>query len=717
MTLRTFGTNLVGVPLIIVGLLLTSNVSLAQATDTLEEVIVTATRRETNLQQTPISITAVTAATLSAFNISSPEAMLSSIVGMEGTISAGNLALAIRGVNSENTDLTSDPTVAFHVDGVFLGRQSGGVAVFQDLARVETLRGPQGTLYGRNATGGSINVITAKPTQNFEGSVEVTAGNYNQLGFRGVLNAPVIEDKVAVRLAVMKDDRDGYMQNGPSISRPYGDSHVSAYRFHTLLTPNDKMSLLFTADYQDRDGVGDGTNTLSGVNANLSTSLPAPLVLFQNRQGSRKDEFATLKGELNYSFDNFNLVYIGARYKSDVNLALDLDRTDVFADLLDIKQGSHQWSHEMRLLSNDDGRLQWLAGLFYFDEDASRYVKTEIPRFANLKSITDTPTYNVKSQSIFSQVTYNVSDKLRITGGLRYTQDDKTQGDTVYTRINNFGTTVLRVTNGDSWTSTDWTIGFDWFPIEDTMIYAKVGTGFKAGGYNVANPAFAVAESTFLPEEILAYQVGHKSTFKDGRLRINSEAFYYDYTDLQVFQRVDMTSITANAASAKIYGFETELSATPIKALNVSLGVGYLNAKYGKFILFNPFSLRNDDLAGSTLVKAPTWSVNASIDYKFKFENGWQVIPRLRSSYRSDQKLLPFNELGSLQKSRTATDASIDLVPAHDRYRLRLFVNNLENDIVWSGAGTTGTGAGTVRVLTGRPPLFYGVNFSAAFGQ
>ncbi len=714
MTSRADSRDLICVPLVIVGLAATSSVTFAQETETLEEVIVTAAKREGNLQDTPVSIAALTGETLGSFNVQSAEDMISAVVGLEGTITAGNLALAIRGVNSENTDLTSDPTVAFHVDGVFRGRQTGGLAVFHDLERVETLRGPQGTLYGRNATAGSINVITAKPKQDLEGNVEVITGNYNRRGFSGVFNAPVIKDKVAIRLAVLKDERDGYFDNGPLIANPYGDSDEFAARFHALITPNDRTSLLLTADYQERGGVGDGTNVLIGPAANMSTDLPNPYTLFQNTEGTRDDEFLTLKGELNYSFETVDLTYIGAYFRSDVNFGLDYDRTVLYPDTLDIRNGSSQWSHEMRLSSSGHGPLEWLVGLYYFDEDASRHVRVAIPRFANRVSLTDTPDYFVKSKSIFGQATYSLSDTLRITAGLRYTDDEKSQGDTVYTSSNNSGTTVVAVTNSGSWSSTDWTAGVDWHPVENTMLYAKVGTGFKAGAFNVANPAFSVAESTFRPEEILAFQVGHKSIFNNDRLQINSEAFYYDYTDLQVTQRLDTTTITRNAASADIYGFETEITALPIDKLQVSLAVGYLDAAYGEFVQFNPFTNVENDLSGETMVKAPKWSVNAGVAYTFNVGSGWQLVPRIRTSYRSDMKLLPFDDPGSLQESRTVTDASVDLVSRNAHYRARLFVNNIEDKVTWSSAGTSGVG---MRVLTGRPPRFYGASLTVAFGQ
>lgn len=686
---------------------------LAQETAVLEEIIVTAAKRETSLQDTPIAITAMTGEMLDSFNIQNGHDMISSVIGLEGTLTAGNLAIAIRGVNSENTNVTSDPTVAFHVDGVFRGRQSGGLAVFHDVERVETLKGPQGTLYGRNATAGSINVITRKPVHDTEGSVEVLTGNYNRLGLRGVFNTSVVEDRLAVRLSFMDEDREGYFDNGPTIS-PYGDSVESAYRLHALITPSDRLSVLLTADYQERGGTGQGTNVLRGLNDVLETDLPNPHTLLQNTEGSRDDSFQTLKAEINYSFDSADLTYIGAHYESDVNFGLDFDRSLTFMDPLNIQNGSEQMSHEFRLASNGDGRLQWLTGLYSLDEDASRFVQLGIARFAGLVSETNVPIYNVKSTAVFGQGTYSVSDSFRITAGLRYTGDEKYQTDTSYIRTNRFGQSVVTVSNDGSWSSTDWTLGVDWNPVEDTMIYAKVGTGFKAGAFNVANPRFNVLESTFRPEEILAFQVGQKSSFNNNRMQINSEFFVYDYTDLQVTQRDDDQSVTRNAASADILGFESELVALPTDALRVTLGVGYLDATFGEFTQPSPFTGIEVDLAGVDLVKSPKWSMNANLDYVFDLANGWQVIPRIRTAYRSDMKLLPHEDLGSLMPARSITDASIDVASANERLRIRLFATNITDVVVWSGAGTNGQGH---RTLTGSPPMFYGASLRYSFGE
>ena len=322
-----------------------------------------------------------------------------------------------------------------------------------------------------------------------------------------------------------------------------------------------------------------------------------------------------------------------------------------------------------------------------------------------MTSATDIPNYNVQATAVFGQGTYSVSDSFRITAGLRYSGDEKAQTDTVYNRTSRFGTSMITVSNSGSWNSTDWTLGVDWNPAENSMVYAKVGTGFKAGAFNVANPTFNVAESTFRPEEILAYQFGHKSSLMDNRVQINSEFFVYDYTDLQVTQRDDDQTVTRNAAAADIIGFDTELVALPADALRVTLGVGYLDATFGHFTQLSPWTGEEIDLGGSDLVKSPEWSVNASLDYVFDLANGWQVIPRIRTAYRSDMKLLPFDEPGSLMPSRAVTDVSIDLASANERFRIRLYANNISDEIVWAGAGTNGQGH---RTLTGSPPRFYG---------
>jgi iron complex outermembrane recepter protein len=685
----------------------TANTAWSQ--DALEEITVTASKRESSLQDTPVAISAMTGEQLEQNNVRSASDLAAFVPGLEIGNSTGNMQVALRGVSNDSVFLAGDPAVAFHVDGVFRGRQTGGNSVFLDLERVEVLKGPQGTLYGRNATAGSINVITAKPTDAFGGYVEAVTGNYDQMGARGAINLPVIEGKVAMRAAFLREVRDGYWDNGPLIKDDGGDVDDTAFRLHTLITPNDRLSVLLTADYAGRGGVGESTQTLVPRDASVD-DIRDPYKIHLNTQGKREDDFFTFSAETNYSFDNAKLTYLGAYHDSSVDLLSDYDRNDVQTFPIWVLVEAKQQSHELRLASTGDNVVDWLLGAYYFDEDAQR--ASDIQISAALRSQTIQPDFDVRSMAAFSQATWNVSDTVRLTGGLRFTRDEKSENNTHAIRTLNGVPTVTVANYEADWDSWDWTVGADWYPVDDTMLYAKIGTGFKSGGFNDPLLQQSIGDPLFEPEEILSYQIGHKSRFLGGTLQLNSEVFYYDYTDLQINQLVGANNITTNAADAKIKGVETELLTAPIDHLQLSLAVAYLDTEFGDFQTFNVVSNQIEDLTGERLAKSPEWSVTAGAQYELVLPNQWQVIPHVAFNYRSKSKLRIFVDPGTTQPDWTRTDVSVNFKSPSQAWNVQLYGNNLEDEVVWTNGGVRASGS---RTLSGKPPLMYGLRVRYSF--
>lgn len=678
----------------------------------IEEILVTAERRSASLQDTPIAISAMTGEELDRWNLQNAEDFSALVPGLWIGNAVGNLQISLRGVSSDSFFLAGDSPVAFNVDGVFRGRQTGGNASFMDAERVEVLKGPQGTLYGRNATAGAINVITNKPTQELGGFFEVEAGDYNLFGVRGVLNLPVVEDKFAMRLAVIDRERDGYWNNGPLIQNNYSDVDEDAYRLHGLYTPTDRLSILLTAGKQNRGGAGEGTQVLPEPDGVLS-ELEDPYTILLNTEGVRDDYFETYSTEINYDFDAATLTYIGANLETHVRITVDFDRTPVLSNPLNITVDSQQWSHELRLASSGDNKIDWLVGAFYFDEDAQRYTNNFITlgSGALLNTATTQPDFQVVSKAVFGQASLNLTDDLTITAGLRNTTDEKSEYGTFNRRTIDNGTPVF--TYGDNeadWSSTDWLIGADWYPVPDTMVYGKVSTGYKSGGFN--NVLAAEDDGpVFKPEEILAYQVGHKSQFRDNSVQMNSEVFYYEYTDLQVNQLISNVNYVRNAAEATIFGVDTDIAWLVNDKVRVDLGLSYLDATYDRFSNFFVVTQQVEDLAGSTMSKAPEWSGRFGLEYNAEL-NGWQVIPRLSLSWASDTKLSSFDDPGQLQESWTRTDLSLDLLSPRETWLVQLFATNLEDEMVFTNGGLNGSG---VRTLTGRPPRMYGVRLRYSY--
>ena len=680
----------------------------------IEEIMVTAERREASLQDTAIAISAMTGQELENWNIQDTEDFATFVPGLWVGSSVGNLSMSLRGVSNDSFFLAGDSPVAFNVDGVFRGRSTGGNATFFDTERVEVLKGPQGTLYGRNATAGAINVISNKPTQEFGGLAEVEAGDYNLFGVRGVLNMPV-SDTFAMRAAFVHRTRDGYFNNGPQIENSYSDVDETAVRIKGLYTPTDNLSMLFTVSSDNRGGVGDGTQILPEPDAVLS-DITDPYTIYLNTEGDRDDSFETYSAEVNYDFGNTTLTYLGAYLDTSVDLTMDFDRNDVLSDPLSVIVSSEQWSHEIRWASNGNETFDWLVGGFYFDEAALRATDIYITfgSGARLNSQTVQPDFNVKSQAVFGQGTWHLSDAVDLVGGIRYTKDEKGEYGTFNRR--QIDANPATITTGDykaDWDSTDWLLGVNWYPVANTLVYGKISTGYKSGGFN--NVLAVSTEGTeFKPEEILAYQIGHKSQFADNSVQLNSELFYYDYTDLQVNQLIDNVNYVRNAATAEIWGAETDLIWLATDSLMVNLGVSYLNATYYDFSQFSAVTRQEEDLDGSTMARAPEFSGRLGLDYTIDTAGGWMFVPRVSFSWASDTKLTAFDDPGQLMKSWMRTDLSLDIVTPSGDWSAQFFLNNLEDDIVWSSGGVNGSG---VRTLTARPPRMYGARLRYAFGS
>ncbi len=687
----------------------------ANRANVIEEVMVTAEKRETSLQDTPIAITAMTGDQMHEWNIQNADDFATFVPGLWIGTTIGNLQVSLRGVSNDSFFLAGDSPVAFNVDGVFRGRQTGGNALFHDVERVEVLKGPQGTLYGRNATAGAINVITNKPTHEFGGYIEGEIGDYDLLGTRGVLNMPVVDDTFAMRLSWVYREREGYFDNGPEVSANYSDLDETGIRWIGEYTPNDQLSIMFTVDGQDRGGVGDGTQILAGPDAVLA-DIEEPLEIYLNTDGERDDRFRTYNTEVNYEFENSTLTYIGAYLDTSVDILIDFDRTNIAEDPLSVIVESQQWSHELRWGSSGNNKVDWLVGGFYFDEDAQRAtdIFITLPTGAKLHTETVQPDFTVKSQALFGQATWNVSDAFGFTAGVRYTEDDKSEYGTFNRRqIGEGPITIVDGNNEADWSSFDWLIGAEWYPSDETMVYGKIATGYKSGGFNNVLQS-QIDGPVFDPEEILAYQFGHKSQFAGGTVQVNSEAFYYDYSDLQVNQLIQAVNIVRNAAEATIYGAETEIIWLATEELRVDFNMSYLHAQYDEFSNYNVITDQVEVLDGSQMAKSPEWSGRLGLDYTFYMDGGWSMVPRLSFSWSSDTKLSAFDDPGQLQESWTRTDLSLDFVSPNADWTVQLFVNNIEDDVVFTNGGVNGNG---VRTLTARPPRMYGARLRYTFGN
>lgn len=609
----------------------------------LEETVVTAQRRSESLQESSLSIVALTAEEMAENSVTQVRDLAALVPGVQIGQAGAATQIYIRGIGDFGSTSQTNPAVAFNVDGVYVARPAGVEGNFYDMERVEILKGPQGTLYGRNATGGAINVITQKP--NFDslggyGSLDI--GNYDKIAFQGAVNVP-INEQLAVRAALNIVDRDPY------VNYNFGDDKQESGRLHVLWRPSDRLSLLMSGDYthvggggaeyvplNSIDGVGDEWTSITDPRVAdfydelaVASGLCAPIPLspysgacpqspvpfyqlvepFNGDRGDTDNEFWSVSAQLDYEFDFATLTVLPA-YRSaelDYNTYPGGFLFDLSAE--DEPETSEATSFEVRL-ANETEDLKWVGGLYYFDEKQRglAIVDAGFVQYILIEQSLDTTSY-----AAFGQATYSFTDNLRLIGGARYTSDDKTvtpesyhlQGSAGFLTAVGAGCTpgpvggtpligcqLPSVMGDDTFDEFNWKAGVEYDLADDNMLYLIASTGFKAGGFYNGEDASGGAGS-YDPETVLAYQLGSRNRFLDQTLQLNLEAFYYDYKDHQepvIIRDVRGTTVQSqqNAGDGTIYGIDVDLVYLPTENGSVHVAFEYLDTEYDEFVYSSP---------------------------------------------------------------------------------------------------------------------------------
>jgi len=699
----------------------------------LDEVVVTAQRRSENLQKTPLTISAVTGEKLESQGIKTVVDLANQVPALQITSSgAGAAQIFLRGIGSTNTTEVGDPAVAYHIDGIYIARSTSVGALFYDIDRVEVLRGPQGTLYGRNATAGAINVITKQPKFDYEANGSVDVGNYGALTTSGMVNIPV-SDTLAVRAAFQQSRHDGYvvaLNKGPGTggNDRYDQDDKSA-RVQLLWKPTDVLSVRLTTDYLHQGGAGGGDGTYGTTRVtgdpwtcNCSTNL------------YRNNKFFSAGGEVNWDLGFANLTYLTGYNFS----RLDRSGENASTGAPNFFKGKdHTWSHELRL-GGKTGDLTWVTGLYRFTEDNNVDFRVFLATNSYLSFIQ--PEVTAKSWAAFGQGTYAVTDRLRLTGGLRYTEDQKGRnGGTYLTNAAGAITSTVVLNQADAtWHALNWKVGADFDLTPDSMLYANAATGYKAGGY-----FDGVGANTYEPEKITSYEAGVKNRFLDNRLQLNASAFLYDYKDFQVSAvgviAGQNATVTLNADKAKVYGleFETNLVITENDRLDATLG--WLHAEYTDFVLplgdafannnanatvaacytanFAAAAPRSTDFSGCRMARTPEWTLNVGYQHTWALASGAKLTGRISSHYETGKNLEYHGFAQNKQDAFTKTDLNLTYASSDDRWTLQGYVRNLEDEDVRTASSpnaTTGLATnGNAEFYA--PPRTYGLRLGVTF--
>lgn len=681
----------------------------AQQTDVsasgeLTEVVVTAQRREENIQRAALAITAVSGDAIAQGGVTDVQQLSQLTAGLQVTPSGGPYTtFTVRSVSSLAGNAFSDPAVALNINGVYLATPTVVHGLFYDLDRVEVLKGPQGTLYGRNATAGAVNVISRRPQADFHASLGVDIGDYSRRNVNAMVNVPVT-DTVAFRVAGQSINRDGYYSDGTS------DDDAQAARGSLLLTPTDALSVLLTADYAHLGGHGPGASVRKacatgtcfvgdpwagiGNSPTLYTSVGLPP---QTKNTYDDSDFYGVAGNLDWDTDLGTVTVIGGYRKSKVRYV-----TTTTSWQLRERQDPSQYSLETRLASKSGSPLQYVVGAFYLNTQMHALANGEN---ATRRNFSDQHT-NLDGWvgAAFSQLTYSLTDTFRATGGLRYTHEEKSSNSMRYT-VNTVGpdpvipnppvgTPANIVIGSQSWDKVNWKAGVEFDAAPRSLLYANVSTGFKAGGFFYGPPG----ANTYQPERVLSYVLGSKNRFLDNRLQLNAEAFYLDYKDQQVsFVKligVASTFVTENAGASHAQGIEVEAEFLATDSTRLGLQGQYLDSKYDRFSYVTPAPLPSTtacvqapsagqfviDCSGRRTPRSGEWTALANVEQTIHLSNGARLVgeadARYESGFEGDVNYIPQTRT----YPTTRYDLSLSYLAANDRLAVKAYVDNVSDE-------------------------------------
>ena len=740
----------------------------------MEEVTVTARKREEGLQDTPIAVSVFSGESLEARGVQ----RIDEIAGLTPNMSFDNIntnggggnsaAVFLRGVGQRDFLPSADPGVGIYVDGVYYARSIGSVLDIIDIDRVEVLRGPQGTLFGRNTTGGAIAIHTRKPHEEFEGRVRVRVGIDDRLDVQGKANVP-LSDSLFMNVAVAKFDQDGFVVN-PLDGMDTGDDDTLALLGTLRWQANDNFEVSISGDYtRDRENgqarvvtenpdrvvdltVGQnvydhnfrlGANsTFHPDNGGPGLAGPAgfgnpgtPFVRDFNNCDATPDNVAgttsdcanadnialgqntgtmpTFSDHDIYGFsgtidwqlsDNLQIKSITAYRNVDSTFAHDGDNTPFYLSWVrDEIYKQEQFTQEIHLQGTAvNERLQWIIGGFYFTEDGNNYNPVD---FADI-DIESGGRFDHESIAGFAQGTFDVTEQLHITAGIRYTDDTK---DFIVTSDGRYRTPGSHVTMGDASDEVniqsavpvfaptgllvkliaDGTTTLkadDWTPManisydvnDNLMTYFTYAEGFKSGGVQQRNAGvFGDMAPTYDPEFVESFEIGFKYSTVDGRFVLNAAAFYADYTDIQLetLAPEGIAPQLDNAGEGEIKGFELESRWAPLDTLFLEVALGHLDAVITESdpTVFNT----GGPAKGDRLPQVPRWSLATSLIKEFGLGDLGTVTARVDYNYRTKVFFDPANDPGSVMPSHGLMNASLGWDSANDRYSLIFHANNI----------------------------------------
>lgn len=693
-----------------------------------DEIVVTAQRRETSIQDTPLAINAIGGEDMAARQITDLESLSTALPNVNFGRNVGFARIAIRGVGLDTTTTGQEGRVAYHLDGVYISRPSATGGTLFDINRVEVVRGPQGTLYGRNATAGAINVITNDPTDEVEGFFRTAVGNYSLFTSEAAIGGRVA-GPISARLAGQIVKRDGFSKN-LFLDEDHDDQDSWSLRGKLRFAPSDSFDLVISGDYHSEDDhnytyhyLGPGKAGVVPLGQRLGGSTAIDLRdNYADSPTMNRRTFRGLSAVANWRLPWATLTSVSGYRDSRVRWSSDQDNTEVTVSVFNMVERSKQYSQELRL-AGDFGRGNWLVGAYYFKENIFGYNDfTPMTRavVGGPNTLARGLYYggNIKAESyaVFGQVDFEITDALTLQLGGRYSDETK-KVDEFTTRLDLVtdpaADPVIRATQQGSVSADSISprIALQYELSPDAMVYASYSKGFKSGGFNLGaiNPAYA-------PEKLTSYEIGLKADWFGGRLRTNISAFDYSYDNLQVQKLVGATVQVVNAAGAKIRGVEAELKAIPVERFELGLDVSLLDSEYRNFSTADPAraELGVIDLSGNQLSQAPDYTISASAQYTVPTSVG-DFRLRVESRWVDRVYFSPFNVAETSQGKNNKINLFWNYKHLDRRWTATAFIRNLTDKDTIASSQVSASLFGFPVLGAFDPPRTYGLEVGYAF--
>lgn len=749
----------------------------ARAEPVIEEIVVTAQKRDQNLQDVPLAVTAVTGVQLRAQGINNLFDIDKMVPGLQMGVVGSDAKPAMRGARTKQVE-ANDVAVSFYTDGLYKPRHGQAIAGFVDVNRVEVLRGPQGTLFGRNSFGGLIHVITNRPS--FEGTdygFSLTGGDFSRARGEGFFNVP-FNDKTALRIAAARETRDPYVEN-VTVGDEGGlkDADMTYARAQLAIAPTDAFDVNLRFEFWQDDSNGNGsfgyksegipinpaTGLTNGVNGVLmpivgrtddcvngcgragagidtdgpppidttETLPPSPFEIPDNVRAERDLDETTLAADINWAFD-FAALKVTLAYMDYAEFRwadCDLSSFNAIACGNDIT--SETTMQEFQLTSLSGERFEWVAGLFFLQEDLTNvFLWRDLFTIDPVTNLPTAPQLNdwapwmnqiridTTSAAVYSQATYSVTDRLRFTAGIRFTDDERDWQ--IFGQdpsdLSQRCLCVLEVPDGEgAWNRITWKAAIEADVSDDSLVYASVSTGFLAGN---ALSAFQGTNS-YDEQLVTAYEIGSKNVFGGGRLLLNASLYFNDFEDLLStrFEDVGNTTLafTDNAGAVEALGLEVEIDWFATERLQLGARLSFTNAEYGDFIQPNVFQEGGQTIGGVDNVFQldgeqvqfhPDITATLLGSYTFDLGNAGSLRPSVSFYYSDDYYTDDSRWFFGFQESYTKTDLSLSWFSPSEEWSVRAFVNNLEDEEILLLSTRFG---GDVAVTDYAPPQHWGV--------